>query len=396
MNIFKKVISCLTTMAVTISASSIITMSSASAATSVLWGDGNCDGRVTIADSTAIQQFLGGRYGASEYGFTAMDINQDKVVDMTDSYIILYRDAYHITSTERVTKELYTLPDDSGRNYLKYNCNTGTTTSYYLGDSTTINAALDETITYPLDVAADIQDNENTNVVQLSIRYGGYIYDGSGFVINKNVIATAAHSVYNTNEGVNNFVEGITVNIYDQNAVVNSSNLIASFEAESYHIPVLYRTYLNDNRQGNYDYALIYVGTDTQGKDLLDYTSAWNIAIPSLEFSKAQTGNLTSSGFTSHDYNNDDEDDDDYARYYSTGTVTDFSDAPDEAHNIPNLRLHSTADTPGGKSGGVMYYDTTIYKSAAAIITGGDDLSSSWGISFNPTLLHFYKQNPYI
>lgn len=380
-------------MAVTISASSIITMPSASAATSVLLGDGNCDGRVTIADSTAIQQFLGGRYAASEYGFTAMDINQDKVVDMTDSYIILYRDAYHITSTERVTKELYTLPDDSGRNYLKYNCNTGTTTSYYLGDSTTINAALDETITYPLEVASDELDDENINVVQLSIN-GGFV--GSGFVINEHVIATAAHCVYNANN--NAFVTGITVNIYDESAIVNSSNLIASFEAESYHIPALYQSqgYYTDN----YDYALIYVDTDSQGKDLLDYTSAWNIAIPSLEFSKAQTGNITSSGFTSHDYNNDGEDDDYYARYYSTGTVTDFSNDPDEAHNIPNLRLHTTAETPGGKSGGAMYYtstyNNTTYKSIVGVTTGGWGTSSSWGISINTTLLHFYKHNPYI
>jgi len=383
MNIFKKVISCLTTMAVTISASSIITVPSASAATSVLLGDANCDGRVTIADSTAIQQYLGGRYAASAYGFTAMDINQDKVVDMTDSYIILYRDAYHITSTERVTKELYTLPDDSGRNYLKYNCNTGTTTSYYLGDSTTINAALDETITYPLDVAADIHDNENTNVVRLVMDGGS---SGSGFVINDHIIATAAHCVLDEHD---NFVTGITVNIYNENAIVNSSNLIASFEAESYHIPSLYKTVVSGNE--NYDYALIYVGTDSQGKGLLDYTSAWNFAVSSLEFSEAQTGYLTVSGFTSHT---------DLARYYSTGTVIDFSNDPEETHNIPNLRMASNAESYGGKSGGAMYYtstyNTTTYKSIVCVTTGGSATYGSWGVRINPTLLHFYKQNPYI
>lgn len=34
--------------------------------------------------------------------------------------------------------------------------------------------------------------------------------------------------------------------------------------------------------------------------------------------------------------------------------------------------------------------------SFAAVVSGGDDDSGSWGVKINPTLLRFYKQNPYI
>jgi hypothetical protein len=81
-------------------------------------------------------------------------------------------------------------------------------------------------------------------------------------------------------------------------------------------------------------------------------------------------------------------------------TVSDFSDIEGESHNVPNLRLHTNAITPGGKSGGVMYYtstyNTTTYKSAVAVAPGGSAAYNSWGVNFNPTLLRFYKQNPYI
>ena len=319
-----------------------------------------------------------------------MDINQDKIIDSTDAYIIQYRLAYNI-SPVTVTKELYTLPDDSGRYYKKYDCNTGAISQYYLGITSALATNVNDNSIALMNLPTDDIDIENTNVVQLSID-GGYI--GSGFVINEHIIATAAHCVYNKTN--NDFVDEITVNIYNESAIVDSSNLIASFEAESYHVPLQYIS-ISNGYKDNYDYALIYVGTDSRGKDLLDYTSAWNIAIPSIQFSKAETAQLTTSGFTIH---NDDENNSVYARYYSTGTVIDFSDIEGESHNIPNLRLHTNAITPGGKSGGVMYYtstfNTTTNKSAAAVAPGGSAAYNSWGVNFNPTLLRFYKHNPYI
>lgn len=393
---FKKFISVLTSTAIAATASMALSASSASAAVSVLLGDANGDNKVTLADVAAVHQYLGGYGAVSAKSFTGMDINQDKMIDSTDAYIIQYRVAYNLPATT-VTKELYTLPDDSGRYYKKYNCDTGITTQYYLGISSYMITNTNENTNELLNLPTDDLDVENTNVVELSIHNGDRIYTGSGFVISDHIIATAAHCVFNGNN--NDFVDGVTVNIYNEQAEAEPENLIASFEAESYHVPSQYITLLGkeNGHMDNYDYALIYVGTDSQGKDLIDYTSAWNIAVPSLQFSKAETGQLTTSGFTFYNNNNNELN---CARYYSTGTVIDFSNDQDEAHNIPNLRLHTNAITPGGKSGGVMYYtstfNTTTYKSAAAVAPGGDENYNSWGVSFNPTLLRFYKQNPYI
>jgi hypothetical protein len=386
----KKLLSCLVSIGVLTSTLLSFGSSTSFAATqSVLLGDANGDNKVTYADVGAIQQYLLGYCPVTAKSFTGMDVNQDKIIDSTDAYIIQYRLAYNI-SAPTVQKELYTLPDNSTRCYKKYTCDTGATTSYTLSNSIpSPNADFD----YPVATVSDELDRGNTNVVHLSC-------GGSGFVVNEHVIATAAHCVYNAGEY--DFLSNITVNIYDEGAEVDSSNLIASFEAESYHIPTQYITLLgqDDGHMDNYDYALIYVGTDSQGNDLLDYVSPWQFAIPSLEFTKAEIGQLTTSGFTSHDYNDDGDSDDAYARYYSTGTVIDFSNDTGENHNLPNLRIASNAESYGGKSGGAMYYTSTYnnitHKSIAAVTTGGFGDYKSWGVKINPTLLRFYKQNPYI
>ena len=89
-------------------------------------GDANGDESLDISDSVCISQYLLGNFSVTQYCFTAMDINNDKVVDKTDAYIIQYK-ALNNLAMEQNTKELYTLPDNSGRWYTKYNCNTGDT-----------------------------------------------------------------------------------------------------------------------------------------------------------------------------------------------------------------------------------------------------------------------------
>lgn len=383
----KKLLSCLVSIGVLTSTLLSFGSSTSFAATqSVLLGDANGDNNVTYADVGAIQQYLLGYCPVTAKSFTGMDVNQDKIIDSTDAYIIMYRLAYNI-SAPTVQKELYTLPDNSTRSYKKYTCDTGATTNYTLSNSTTSsNADFD----YPVATVSEEFDNENTNVVQLT-RNGVFV--GSGFVISENIIATAAHCVYNENGFLNN----ISVNIYNEQSEAEPENLIASFEAESYHIPVLYLNelgaYQNDP---NYDYALIYVGTDSQGKDLLDYASPWQFAIPSLEFSEAEIGQLTTTGFTRYTNNGELV----LARYYSTGIVDNLSN---NDVNNPQLRIASSATNNYGKSGGPMYYTSTynnsVNKSVVGITTHFHEYPNyhySLGTKINLTLLRFYKQNPYI
>lgn len=346
-------------------------------------GDANNDGVVNISDSVCIIQYLSGRYSASQYCFTAMDINDDKVIDKTDAYIIQNRSLNNITTVETETKELYKLPDNNGRYYKKYNCSTRSTYMYYLSAASALN--LNVSLYSENSLPSDIADHENMNVVRLLMSDGS---SGSGFVIDEHTIATAAHCVYSGQ----NFVSGVTVNIYNQNAQATSENLIASFNADSYHIPNFYITQSESTRY-NYDYALIHVGDDANGNNLLDYVSPWNLGIASIDFSEDESGLITSSGFTSHNGV--------IQRYYSTGNVVDFSILPNETHNNPNFRIASLGASYSGKSGGAMYYkssyQSTEFKSIVGIITSGNGSTiGTWGTRITPTVIRFYKQNPNI
>lgn len=361
-------------------------LSSASERTSVLLGDANNDGYVTMADYTMVLQFLSGACMVSDYEFTAMDINNDKIIDKTDAYIIMYHDAYNI-QPQTVNKTLYTLPDNASLRYKKYICSTGVASTYYLS-ATSLNEASNSISNRDLmSISPDYYDDENTNVVQLIASDGSF---GSGFVISDHIIATAAHCVYNSN----GFVSGVTVKVYNESANTNPANCIATFSAQSYHIPYLYTSMLapyNDN----YDYALIYVGNDIYGNGLLDYVDPWEFGISTQEFSQAEMGLVTTSGYTAYPNGQG------FYRYYSTGSVLDFTPFDPEGNNNPALRITSLGACNGGKSGGIMYYSSSFSnffkKSAIGITTGGYAPNiGTWGTRVTPALIRFYQQNPYI
>lgn len=55
--------------------------------------DPNGDGKISIADSTAILQFLGGyKYNTTDQS-TRMDVTDNGVVSQADSYLIMYLDS---------------------------------------------------------------------------------------------------------------------------------------------------------------------------------------------------------------------------------------------------------------------------------------------------------------
>ena len=247
MKAFKLFISTVFGIITTLSLLPTATVSTATERSSVLLGDANGNGIVTIADYTTVNQYLTGSCTVSNYCLTAMDINNDKVIDKTDAYIIMYYCAYGI-QPQTVIKDLYITPDNSARCYKKYDCSTGNITPYYLG-TTSLNAENEEIVCRGISsISPDYPDNENTNVVQLVMSDGSR---GSGFVISDHLIATAAHCVLNDDM---DFVSGITVNIYNSSEAI-PSNCVATFSAQSYHVPNLFTTSDYWNRY-NYDYAI--------------------------------------------------------------------------------------------------------------------------------------------
>lgn len=98
---------------------------------------------------------------------------------------------------------------------------------------------------------------------------------------------------------------------------------------------------------------------------------------------------LTASGFRIKDNV--------YARYYSDGPVRSFESCDEGDKNL-NYRISAASATYGGKSGGVLYYESSYdnrnTSSAIGIITGGrEDNHYTWAVRITPTILQFYKQN---
>ena len=354
--------------------------------TNYLYGDANLDGSITNQDALYIQDYLLGKYQVTQVQFTAMDYNQDKVVDAYDAQKIM-QDAltgfsYNYFST------FYAVPDNSGRTYYKHICNTGTSSTY---SSYTISAATNTIPNYLPDIddefitenqrAIDLPDNENTCCVELLMTdYNNNTYWGSGINMKGNVIATAAHCLYNTSLG---FMKSVEVFVYN----ANCTSLLAYAPATSIHIPADYIVTNNDDTISydvNYDYGLVYFNAS----DLVYYDDDFyigrdrvKIGVMSDEFMYT-TSSVTTSGFTSDNTHP-------LRRYYSTGQIQNMDNLPSEKP----YRFHSLGYCNGGQSGGMVYYKPcSDFKSTVGIATHTSGLDT-YGMRLNTTLLRFYFQN---
>ena len=346
-------------------------ISSASATTeTILLGDVSDGDGVTAMDALWVQRYLRGEVTATPRQLTAMDINEDGVIDNTDANAILYKIAKG--SFSYVTKELYTVPDNSSVTYYKHNCSSASSTQY-------TQYTIQSTSNYPTSTSSfsasnslglrstDSPDYENIECVKVTFSGG----QGSGFVVDDHLIMTAAHCVY----GNNNFFSNVAVTLYDENMTPS-----APISASYVHVPKNYVL----NGDVNYDYALIYVT-----EDLSDYVV--NVGVMT-DYFMTSGQNLTTSGFTL--YNNATQ------RYYSTGSVTTMASYPSE---IP-YRFHSNGKCKSGKSGGMVYFESTAspsssytinYKSVVgnATHTSGND---TFGCRITTSLLRFIYQNNYL
>ena len=75
---------------------------SAAQAADTVYGDANCDGKVTIADATAIFQSLGNpdKYGLTAEGELNADVNGEAGISADDAIVIQKVDAKLISITE--------------------------------------------------------------------------------------------------------------------------------------------------------------------------------------------------------------------------------------------------------------------------------------------------------
>ncbi|MDE6520910.1 MAG: trypsin-like serine protease [Ruminococcus sp.] len=382
MNKFKKQFSGVLATTAVLLCSSLSPFASASAATtSILLGDANGDGYVNIADATFIAQYLGGKYVVNAKNFTAMDVNEDGVIDETDQRMIQYLEAGYTSSKigTIVNKTCYTLPLSNAVQYRRHDCSDSNLKSYKtytipVGEST--NAVEDIPVAYASQ--DNTKDNENIACVEISSSIGV----GSGFIVSNNTIATAAHCIYN--DSSNEFAKNVKVKVYvDENVSYTAS-------AEFLHMP---SKYINGNDcDVNYDYALIRVGDfkDKNGNKVNVGKYSVNLGIMTDEFINAKKGSLTSVGYTTIDNI--------HTRYQSTGVIS-----PDIPSHEYAYRYHIESKGGGGKSGGMTYFDSSYTfpgssstintRSTVGVHTSGGDGHKSYGVRVNLNLIRFYKMS---
>ena len=368
---FRKMIAGIITAAMAMSCFSFSALSSNAAVNenSVLLGDVYGDDGVTGTDALYIGYYLEGKYEATAKQVTAMDVNQDGLIDSRDAATLLSMLAGG--TTFQTVNYVYEKPHDTVTSYRKHYCSSTSSSSYtpYTLQRNALQSSFSENPTMSRGI--DTPDYENINCVELIMTdYNNNVYHGSGFIVGENVIATAAHCLYN-----NGFMKNVQVNVYN----ATCASILETENAVSLHIPEDYVVSSN-SVDVNYDYGLIYLGNDV---DLSDYIV--DFAVMTNEFIDNSNSQLITSGFTYYNSNYG------WRRYFSSGSVTTMTNTSEYPY-----RFHSEGKLQSGKSGGMVYYE---YGNGNKLVTGigthtgGTD---TYGMRINPTLLRFYLQNNHL
>lgn len=180
-----------------------------------------------------------------------------------------------------------------------------------------------------------IRDND-TSVVSLYLYGNGFPQHGSGFIVGKHVIATAAHCVYNKK-----FERFYNIEI----SVVGSDNSTLLTVRPSYaHISKDYVT-VDDYETNEYDYALLYVEED------LSQYGVFDLGIATDKYVE-EAGQVIVSGFPVG-YPEGYENSSYGLRFKASGNI--IPNIPDILDNSSLLRYDT--DTKGGTSGGPVYVE---------------------------------------
>lgn len=273
-----------------------------------------------------------------------------------------------------------------GTDYVKYTYVTGQTQTYNLPEIPTINyntlamQAANDLYTDPRDNYYDsavVQVNLHDYVFPDNPEFGSYWGYGTGFIIGEHEIMTAAHIIYNKDDGFNDFVK-----IKVPNSDGSTENSIG-INVVSAHIPQDYM----DTESYNCDYAILTVSEDLSqyGCYILgmvtDSIMQKNVPIHSL-------GYYGSTLKISH------------------GTID----------TINELKCDFDLYTYKGSSGGPFYvessfgiqgttneeYQIKTYRTVISIVAGGDKYptdpnnSNPYGTRIRPVIMQFAYDNEYL
>ena len=338
--------------------------------------DPNGDGVITMADVAFMYQILGGKYAPSD--LTRFDIDDNDVVSDVDAIYTQMYTAGMLSNSVSSTPEdenssIMSVAETSStsRNYRVYNAQTGA----YLRNYSLEVENFDSTYNARQIIGDNNQETDWSNRGVAKIICGNIF--GTGFVVGKHTIATAAHVVLDTK--TNNAYSITDILLFDENGTDYS------FTPVEYHLPLLY--WYETNYTHINDYALI-----TVEEDLSDYMS-FNLGMIT---DNAVTNNLpiTTVGFPSHYLNSIINNGVDHQEMLSSGTLT-----AGYHYNLNNTAICHTADTYGGNSGGPIYTIESVngktYHTVIGINVAEPKSYSTYniGVRFTPHVLKFYKGN---
>lgn len=339
-----------------------------------LYGDVNGDGQIGIADGVMLSKFLVGTCNVNDINMKNSDVDQNTAIDTNDAKILFSYEVHNISSLPysetgiTFNYDNYTIPKDEARNYIKYDCSSGSTSNYLLSVPA-------QSTTSRLLKAGNIDDrvldssNNAKAIVKLSYkRSDGKLYRGTGFIVDKHVIATCGHCLYDTN--LNEFYKDYKVQIYNSEGTA----AVATYSAVELHIPYYYY----QNKDFDHDYGLIYVS-----EDLSKYGKV-SLGLATDNF-KNTSQKVYISGFPAYVNNS-------YVnnRYYDSGVALSTTN---------DYCLDTGAYVSGGNSGGPIYIENTYsgntYRSAIAICgyLGNANPRYSGGVRITLPVLRFLLSN---
>ncbi|MBR5512569.1 MAG: trypsin-like peptidase domain-containing protein [Ruminococcus sp.] len=354
----KKVLSCLVSVGVLASTATALAASSAFNPNK----DPNGDGSLTIADSAFIIQYLAGKYEVSD--LTQLDVDDNDVVSDVDEVYVRMYDAGMLSSTEQTSEVTNISSTSTSRNYQVYNAQTGT----YLRNYSLEVEDLDNTYSMRSiigDTDDRVKDWSNIGVAEIRMHDSKDNYRGTGFVVGRHVIATAAHNLYDnvTQEAV--LLD--SVRLFDENE--DAYNLTP----KEYHVPLNYITRTSGTIY-DFDYALITVEEDLRGY------MTFNLGVIT---DNANNLNINVVGFpggiTDNTSNND------YIKMKSTGIITNANDG--------EFLFTHNADATSGQSGSPIYAVETVNGITYNTVVGIHVAGFNTGVRFTPHNLKFFNGN---
>ncbi len=226
------------------------------------------------------------------------------------------------------------------------------------------------------------------------------IFLGTGFVVGKHTIATAAHVLSDYGSGVYKPDRICCVKFFDSEGKLDQT-LFASGTDMAYHVPA---EFYSDKWSYTRDYAVITVSADLSEYQCFDLgyvnnslieTSSANVFITGFP-GKIVTGlpNEEEDGTTVNTYTL-------HNMYTGEGTLLSREDIENPT---TDEMLYYDVDTSGGNSGSPVYIKEIVrgetFYSVIGILNTGDlsfyGPKYNCGVRFNSDILKFYKGNPNI